>query len=154
MKPHPTIFFTDDLIIAGLQTWKLWVKTKSTRPYNQAIPTLKIPQSWKNVLFHICRVGLELFRNSSFGANFCFNSKPSFSFDSIGQKINFLLFLHIVATTKRIGLESKQEVSLPSYFRYAANEIPVSFPYRDTRKIRGSYRSFIGKISDSLWDWY
>jgi len=39
---------------------------------------------------------------------FCFNSKPSFSFDSIGQKLNFLLLLHIVAILKRIGLKSKQ----------------------------------------------
>jgi len=31
------------------------------------------------------RVGLELFLICGFGANFCFNSKPSFSFESIEQ---------------------------------------------------------------------
>jgi hypothetical protein len=34
------------------------------------------------------------------GLNFCFNSKPSFSFDSIGQKINILLPRHFVTTTE------------------------------------------------------
>jgi len=32
---------------------------------------------------------MELFRNSDFGANFCFNSKPSFSFDSWRQRTKF-----------------------------------------------------------------
>ena len=93
------------------------------------------------------------------GWNFCFNSKPSFSFDSIGQKINFLLPLHFVATTKRIGLESKQNYQslesvqpVPVFLQYAANEIPVSFPYRDTRTIRESYRSVIEKIPGFLWE--
>ncbi|HQO18426.1 MAG TPA: hypothetical protein PLJ85_04545, partial [Candidatus Cloacimonas sp.] len=31
-------------------------------------------------------------------------------------------------------------VSVPDFWRYAANEIPVSFPYRDTGTIRESYR--------------
>jgi hypothetical protein len=104
-----------------------------------------------------------LFRNSDFAVNFCFNSKPSFSFDSIGQKINYLLLQHIVAITKRIGLESKQEpypifppkiicLSIPVFFLYAANEIPVSFPYRDTGTIRESYRRVIEKIPGSVWE--
>ena len=32
---------------------------------------------------------VKLFRNSDFGANFCFNSKPSFSFDSWRQRTKF-----------------------------------------------------------------
>jgi len=62
-----------------------------------------------------------LVRNSCFRANFCFNSKPSFSFDCIGQRINFLLLLHIVATTKRIGLESKQTACFDLPFSPAFN---------------------------------
>ncbi|MCK9611126.1 MAG: hypothetical protein M0R67_08135 [Candidatus Cloacimonas sp.] len=97
------------------------------------------------------------------GWNFCFNSKPSFSFDSIGQRINFLLLLQIVSNTKRIGLESKptairsihpQDIclSVPSRLSYTANEIPVSFPYSDTGTIRESYRNVIGRIPGFLWE--
>ena len=65
----------------------------------------------RRYFFLICRAGLELFRDRNFATNFCFNSKPSFSFDSIGQRINYLLPLHLVANHIRIGLESK----LPSF---------------------------------------
>ncbi len=34
-------------------------------------------------------------------------------------------------------------VTIPPYLRYAADEIPVSFPYRNTGTIRDSYRSFM-----------
>ena len=61
----------------------------------------------RRYFFLICRAGLELFRDRNFATNFCFNSKPSFSFDSIGQRINYLLPLHLVANHIRIGLESK-----------------------------------------------
>jgi len=36
----------------------------------------------RRYFFLICRAGLELFRDRNFATNFCFNSKPSFSFDS------------------------------------------------------------------------
>ena len=72
-----------------LKTSKLWVKTRTLHTDNRASPTPQIPQLWKIVFFHISRVGKGLFRNSDFGANFCFNSKPSFSFESRRQRIKF-----------------------------------------------------------------
>jgi len=48
-----------------------------------------------------------LFRNSDFGANFCFNSKPSFSFDSRCQRIKFPVASNYSCNHRRIGLESK-----------------------------------------------
>jgi len=42
----------------------------------------------------------ELKQDGGFAVKFCFNSKPSFSFDSIGQKINILLPRHLVVTTE------------------------------------------------------
>ena len=40
-------------------------------------------------------------------------------------------------------------LSVPIFMRYVAEEIPVSFPYRDTRTIRELYRSVMKKISGS-----
>jgi len=42
--------------------------------------------------------------------------------------------------------------SILAFLRYAADEIPVSFPYRDTGTIRESYWSVIEKISGFLWE--
>ena len=50
---------------------------------------------------------VELFRNSGFGANFCFNSKPSFSFESIGKRLKFPVTSNYSCNHRRIGLESK-----------------------------------------------
>ena len=43
-------------------------------------------------------------------------------------------------------------LSVPVFLQYAANEIPISFPYRDTRTIRESYRRVIEKIPGFLWE--
>jgi len=61
---------------------------------------------------------LELFRNSDFGANFCFNSKPSFSFDSCRQRTKFPVASNYSCNLRRIGLESK----LPSALKVKGNE--------------------------------
>jgi len=98
---------TNNQIITDFLISKLWVKTRILRSGNRITTTPQILQSWKNVIFHFCKVRLELLRNRNFATNFCFNSKPSFSFDSIGQKINILLPLHLVTNHRRIGLESK-----------------------------------------------
>ena len=50
---------------------------------------LKFHNRERRFFYHICRVGMELFRNCGFGANFCFNSKPSFSFESIRKWMKF-----------------------------------------------------------------
>ena len=83
------------------------------------------------------------------GWNFCFNSKPSFSFDSIGQRINFLLLLHIVATTKRIGLESKQKGQPAGTFLTYNFHLPSMFLHPT---IFFTYnRSVTGFQTEKLW---
>jgi len=42
--------------------------------------------------------------------------------------------------------------SILAFLRYAADEIPVSFPYRDMGTIRELYRRVIEKISGFLWE--
>jgi len=89
---NPQTQNNDNQIITDLFISKLWVKTRTPHPGNRAIPTPQIPQSWKKVFFsHLqrCSAGLELFRNRNFATNFCFNSKPSFSFDSWRQQTKF-----------------------------------------------------------------
>ena len=98
---------TNNRATTGFQTSKLWVKTRTPYTGNQISPTPQIPQSWKKVFFHISRGGLELFRNVGFGANFCFNSKPSFSFESCRQRTKFPVASTSCCNHRRIGLESK-----------------------------------------------
>ena len=98
---------TNNRATTGFQTSKLWVKTRTLHTGNRASPTPQIPQSWKKVFFHIFKDGKGLFRNSDFGVNFCFNSKPSFSFDSIGQWNTFPFASNYSCNHRRIGLESK-----------------------------------------------
>ena len=124
---NPQIVNTNNRATTGFLISKLWVKTRTLRTGNRVTPTPQIPQSWKKVFFHICRVGIGLFRKSDFAVNFCFNSKPSFSFDSIGQWNTFPVtstsrcnhkkgrfrvktspLQNIVANIARIGLESKR----------------------------------------------
>jgi len=104
---HPTNIFICNRVITCFRIKKLWVKTRTLHTANRASPTPQIPPSWKKVFFHISRVGLELFGNSDFEANFCFNSKPSFSFESRRQRTKFPVASKYSYKHKRVGLESK-----------------------------------------------
>ena len=52
-------------------------------------------------------MGLELFLICGFGGYFCFNSKPSFSFESWRQRITFPVASEFRCKHYRVGLESK-----------------------------------------------
>ena len=139
--------------------------TLPTYPYQP----LKFHNRERRYFFHIRRVRLELFRNSYFKAKFCFNSKPSFSFDSWRQRTKFPVASADSCNHKKNRFRVKTNsiptattlfpsqdicLSVPSCLSYTANEIPVSFPYRDTGTIRESYQNVMEKISGFLWERY
>jgi len=111
-------------------------KTRNKYTFNRALPIPQIPPSWKKVFFHISRVGLELFRNSDFGANFRFNSKPSFSCESRRQWTKFPVASKYSCNHRRIGLESKpHRVKIPFFcfnskpsFSFESRRQRIKFP--------------------------
>ena len=62
----------------------------------------------------------------------------------------------LVSKPKNCELKQKQNscVWIPAFLRYAVNEIPISFPYRDMGMIWESYRNVIEIILGFLWEGY
>ena len=104
---NPKITNTNNQTITGLQTSKLWVKTRTLHTGNRASPTPQIPQSWNNVFFHISRVGWNCSEIVTSGRIFVLTLNRASALKVKGNEQNFLLRLHLVSTTYRIGLESK-----------------------------------------------
>ena len=79
-------------------------KTRSKHTYNRAKTNSQIPPSRKNKKSTLVTAMHYFFKHRHC---FCFNSKPSFSFESRRQRITFPVASKYSCNRKRVGLESK-----------------------------------------------
>ena len=105
---NPQLVNNGNRTVTGLLISKLWVKTRTLRTGNRVTPTPQIPQSWNNVLFTFAGVGLDCSERVTSQWIFVLTLNRASALKVEDNEQNFLLRQIIVATIKRIGLESKR----------------------------------------------
>ena len=105
---NPQIVNTNNRATTGFLISKLWVKTRTLRTGNRVTPTPQIPQSWNNVLFTFAGEGLDCSERVTSQWIFVLTLNRASALKVEDNEQNFLLRQIIVATIKRIGLESKR----------------------------------------------